>query len=202
MKWRVRVEMTGEGGAVTRHVISEGERTEAGQAATLGLSLAESKATLAGLQRVLVTAQIDAHGRRRRRCGHCKGLRPLRGCTGAGGRTDTRFVRAARTILLTMMRAARTMNASFGALVMFTWDETKYVTNIAKHKVSFELASLLFDNLTVEVEDVRRDYGEIRINAFGYIAGRLFVCCYTPRSGGRHIISMRKCNAREIKTYG
>ena len=48
MKWPVMAEVTGEDGAVTRHVISEGERTEVGQAATLGLSLAEGKATLSG----------------------------------------------------------------------------------------------------------------------------------------------------------
>ncbi len=76
MKWRVMVEVTGEGGAMTQHVISEGERTGAGQAATLGLSLSEGKATLAGLQRVLVTAQADAHCRLRRRCGHCGASRP------------------------------------------------------------------------------------------------------------------------------
>ena len=59
MKWRVMVEVTGEDGAVTQHVISEGERTGAGQAATLGLSLAEGKATLAGLQR---GGSPDLHG--------------------------------------------------------------------------------------------------------------------------------------------
>lgn len=45
MKWRVMVEAMGEDGAVTRHVICEGERTEANQAATLGLSLAEGIVT-------------------------------------------------------------------------------------------------------------------------------------------------------------
>lgn len=78
MKWRVMVEVTGEEGAVTQHVISEGKRTGAGQAATLGLSLSEGKATLAGLQRVLVMAQADAHCRLRRRCGHCGASRPLK----------------------------------------------------------------------------------------------------------------------------
>ena len=53
MKWRVMVEVTGEDGAVTQHVIAAGERSAVGQAATLGLSLAESKATVAGVQRVL-----------------------------------------------------------------------------------------------------------------------------------------------------
>jgi hypothetical protein len=77
MKWRVMVEVTGEDGAVKQHMIFEGERTVAGQAATLGLSLAEGKATLAGLQRVLVTVQADAHCRHRRRCSHCGALRLL-----------------------------------------------------------------------------------------------------------------------------
>ena len=48
MTWRVMVEVTGEDGAGAQHVISDG------------------KATLASLQRVLVTAQADAHCRRRR----------------------------------------------------------------------------------------------------------------------------------------
>ena len=78
MKWRVVVEVTGEDGAVTQHVISAGERSAVGQAATLGLSLAEGKATLAGVQRVLVTAQTDAHCRHRRRCSHCGAARPLK----------------------------------------------------------------------------------------------------------------------------
>lgn len=45
MKWRVMVEVTDKGGTVTQHVMSEGERTGVSQAATLGLSLAEGKAT-------------------------------------------------------------------------------------------------------------------------------------------------------------
>lgn len=78
MRWRVLVEVTGEDGVVTQHMISEGERTEAGQAETLGLTLAEGKANLASLQRVLMTVQADAHCHLRRRCGHCGSLRPLK----------------------------------------------------------------------------------------------------------------------------
>ncbi|MFP5512239.1 MAG: ISKra4 family transposase [Alphaproteobacteria bacterium] len=78
MKWRVMVEVTGEDGAVTQRVTSEGERSAVGQAATLGLSLAESKVILAGIQHVLVTAQADAHCRHRRRCSHCGAARPLK----------------------------------------------------------------------------------------------------------------------------
>jgi len=84
----------------------------------------------------------------------------------------------------------------------YTWDETKNVGNKAKHGVGFAAVELLFDGSVVEVVDDRFAYGETRINAYGTIADRLFVCTYTPRDGGRHIISMRKCNAREIKRYG
>ena len=60
MKWRVMVEVTGEDGAVTQPVISAGERSAVGQAVTLGLRLAEGKAPLAGVQRVLATALPQA----------------------------------------------------------------------------------------------------------------------------------------------
>lgn len=40
--------------------------------------MAEGKATLAGLQHVLITAQADAHSHRRRQCSHCKAPRPLK----------------------------------------------------------------------------------------------------------------------------
>src|SRR5271166_3940482 len=47
-------------------------------AETLGLTLAEGKKTLAGLQRHLVQAQTEEHCRNRRRCQRCGAQRPLR----------------------------------------------------------------------------------------------------------------------------
>jgi hypothetical protein len=46
--------------------------------ATLGLSLAEAKSVLAGLQRHLVQAQAEEHCQARRRCPRCGGQRPLK----------------------------------------------------------------------------------------------------------------------------
>lgn len=85
---------------------------------------------------------------------------------------------------------------------MFCWDEAKNDRNVEKHGIGFAAARLLFEGLVTEVPDTRRSYGEIRINAFGTIEGRLFVCTYTPRCGWRHIISMRKANSREVRRYG
>ena len=51
------------------------------------------------------------------------------------------------------------------------------------------------------VEDVRRDYGELRFLAIGCITGRLHVIVFTPRANKLHVISLRKANQREIKIY-
>jgi uncharacterized DUF497 family protein len=49
----------------------------------------------------------------------------------------------------------------------------------------------------VEVEDTRKDYGEVRIICYGLLAGRMVVVGYTPRGATRRVFSMRKANARE-----
>ena len=49
----------------------------------------------------------------------------------------------------------------------------------------------------LEVEDRRRDYGEVRILCYGILAGRMVVVGYVPRGADRHVFSMRKANDRE-----
>lgn len=51
------------------------------------------------------------------------------------------------------------------------------------------------------VEDSRRDYGERRFQALGWVGQRLFMLVFTPRDGGIHVISLRKANQRERKRY-
>ena len=55
----------------------------------------------------------------------------------------------------------------------------------------------MFEGVTVEVEDRRRDYGERRIICYGLLLGRMVVVGYTQRGSVRHIFSMRKANDRE-----
>ena len=55
----------------------------------------------------------------------------------------------------------------------------------------------VFEGVTLEVEDTRKDYGELRIICYGRLAGRMVVVGYTPRGADRHVFSMRKANARE-----
>jgi hypothetical protein len=79
VQWRVMVELSGAVGAKQVHEVHAGGSATPGcSAATLGLSLAEAKAILAGLQRHLVQAQAEEHCQVRRRCPRCGGQRPLK----------------------------------------------------------------------------------------------------------------------------
>jgi hypothetical protein len=79
MKWRVVVEVTGSDGTVRSHEVSAGgSNTAECSAGTVGLTLAEGKLTLAGLQDRLVKAQTEEYCRQRRRCSHCGLQQPLK----------------------------------------------------------------------------------------------------------------------------
>ena len=76
-------------------------------------------------------------------------------------------------------------------------DPSKRDKTLADRGLDFNDALAVFDGLTVEVEDTRKDYGEKRIICYGLLAGRLVVIGYTQRGKVRHIFSMRKANDRE-----
>lgn len=78
-----------------------------------------------------------------------------------------------------------------------SYDPDKRNKTLAERGLDFEDAPEVFRGLTVEIEDLRKDYGERRILCFGLLAGRLVVIGYTPRGAARHIFSMRKANERE-----
>ena len=78
-----------------------------------------------------------------------------------------------------------------------SYDPAKRDKALAERGLDFADAALVFEGLTVEVEDTRKDYGEQRIICYGQLAGRLVVIGYTPRGSVRHIFSMRKANDRE-----
>jgi uncharacterized DUF497 family protein len=66
------------------------------------------------------------------------------------------------------------------------WSEQKRHTNIAKQGVDFVAATRVFDGPILEVEDRRRDYGEMRFLALGEVAGQvicstLWVCQPAPK---------------------
>ena len=90
--------------------------------------------------------------------------------------------------------------------VCFEWDISKDISNRAKHDVAFEeAASVLFDNLCLEIADPDHSQDEERFIALGISGnGRLLVVCYSMRQNDTvaRIISARKATANETKQYG
>lgn len=78
-----------------------------------------------------------------------------------------------------------------------TFDPAKRQKTLDERGLDFKDAAVVFKGVTVEVEDVRKQYGERRIICFGKLKGRMVVVGYTPRGAERHVFSMRKANDRE-----
>jgi uncharacterized DUF497 family protein len=78
-----------------------------------------------------------------------------------------------------------------------TFDPAKRARTLAERGWDFEDAVIVFEGVTVEVEDTRRNYGEPRIICYALLSGRLVLFGYTPRGATRHLFSMRKDNQRE-----
>ena len=83
-----------------------------------------------------------------------------------------------------------------------SYDPTKREWTLRERELDFEDAAEVFTERVVTVPDLRHDYGEERHLTFGWLRSRMVVVVWTPRGeDGRHIISMRKCNAREQARY-
>ncbi len=78
-----------------------------------------------------------------------------------------------------------------------TFDPSKREKALAERGLDFADAALVFEGVTLEVEDIRKRYGEVRIICYGMLAGRMVVVGYAPRGADRHVFSMRKANERE-----
>jgi hypothetical protein len=78
-----------------------------------------------------------------------------------------------------------------------TFDPAKRDKALAERGLDFLDAEIVFEGVTLEFEDTRKEYGEQRIICYGSLAGRMVVVGYTPRGADRHIFSMRKANERE-----
>ncbi len=82
-----------------------------------------------------------------------------------------------------------------------TCDPVKRVLTLADRNLDFLDAELVFAGKTLTVEDTRRDYGERRFQTVGHLRGLMVMVVWTPREEARHVMSMRKCNAKERKIY-
>jgi hypothetical protein len=86
----------------------------------------------------------------------------------------------------------------FGPL---SFDESKSERNRLQRRLPFEFVAE-FDWTTALIDmDDRRDYGEERQLALGFIGERLYALIFVRRGPRIHVISFRKANVREQKKY-
>lgn len=81
------------------------------------------------------------------------------------------------------------------------FDPEKRILALQQRGLDFADASLVFSATTLDIEDVRADYGEKRVITVGLLQGRMVIIVWTQRGEKRRIISMRKANAREQERY-
>ena len=82
-----------------------------------------------------------------------------------------------------------------------TFDQKKSAENEEKRCLSFELVEKFQWTTALTGPDTRRDYGERRYIAIGFIDDRLHVLIYTKRGDALRVISLRRANKREIRLY-
>ncbi len=84
----------------------------------------------------------------------------------------------------------------------FEWNEAKARSNLRDHGVSFEYATLVFEDVArLERADSRLDYGEARWVTLGLVEGIELVVVYTLWRDRLRLISARKATTDERKEY-
>ncbi len=85
----------------------------------------------------------------------------------------------------------------------FLWDSRKAGSNEREHGVGFQEATTVFDDpLSVTIPDPDHSVDEERLLLLGLsIRRRLLVVAHSERGGFIRIISVRRANRRERRTY-
>ncbi len=83
----------------------------------------------------------------------------------------------------------------------FEWDTAKNNINIEKHGIDFNDAKLIFNGLTVTIEDDRIDYHERRFVTLGMMFDNVISVVHTESVEKIRIISARKATKNEQKEY-
>jgi uncharacterized DUF497 family protein len=90
--------------------------------------------------------------------------------------------------------------------MQFEWDEEKNRRNLAKHRVSFQTAKLVFEDPNVHIQEDRVVEGEQRWKALGLIGRVLVLLVVHTHSEDEgesvvRIISARKAAPAERRVY-
>jgi len=85
----------------------------------------------------------------------------------------------------------------------FDWDNNKAVSNVKKHKISFQEAQTVFDDdFSLTIEDEAHSIKEKRFLTIGHsFSGRLIIISHTFEENKIRIISARKPIKSEREDY-
>jgi uncharacterized protein len=86
--------------------------------------------------------------------------------------------------------------------VEFEWDEAKSDKCFRERGFDFAFVLGVFlDPFRIVRRDERWDYGEDRFSLTGRLDDRVFIVAFTYRGESIRLISARKANSREVKSY-
>jgi uncharacterized DUF497 family protein len=84
----------------------------------------------------------------------------------------------------------------------YAWDPKKNRRNLTRHGIAFEDAIKIFEGPTLEKQDDRFDYGEVRVYAVGVVNAVEITVIYTNVSHiERRIISAWRAERHEREAY-
>jgi uncharacterized protein len=86
--------------------------------------------------------------------------------------------------------------------VAITFDPAKSARNVQERGLSFErVEDFDFETASFRVDN-RRDCGEVRVRALGFLDGKLHLLVFTERGEDLRVISLRRANRAEARRYG
>jgi uncharacterized DUF497 family protein len=85
--------------------------------------------------------------------------------------------------------------------MLFEWDEAKSRRTVSGRGFGFDHAARIFLGPTLEQQDDRRDYGEMRMKAIGQVDDDVLFVVYSDRGNVRRIVSARLAGRKERESW-
>jgi uncharacterized protein len=85
--------------------------------------------------------------------------------------------------------------------MLFEWDGAKSRRTLNERGFGFEYAARIFLGPTLERQDDRHEYGEVRVQAIGRVGDDILFVVFTDRGDARHIISARLASRKERRLW-
>jgi hypothetical protein len=85
--------------------------------------------------------------------------------------------------------------------VEITFDPRKNERNLRERGISFERVAEFEFGTAFYAPDTRKDYGEVRMRAIGFIGETLYSLVFTIRGRALRVISLRRASRKERRRY-